>query len=83
MPDDAIPIEAKIIAIADTFSALYTDRVYRNRFSFDEALEILHESSGTQLDAQLVEIFCGIDPDEIKIASDSPIMGWTRSSWSI
>ena len=83
LPANAIPLEAKIITIADTFSALYTDRVYRNRFSFDEALEILHESADTQLDAQLVEIFCGINPDEIKSASVSSLIGWTRGKWII
>jgi HD-GYP domain-containing protein (c-di-GMP phosphodiesterase class II) len=71
VPASAIPIEARIIAVADTFSALYTDRVYRKKFSFHKATEILRECAGTQLDAQLVDIFCTIDPVTIrKITQD-------------
>jgi len=71
MPADAVPIEAKIIAVADTFSALYTDRVYRKRFRFGEAIAFLRESAGTQLDAALVEVFCSIPEKKIKKASVS------------
>lgn len=66
---DKIPLEAKIIAIADTFSALFTDRIYRKRHSFDDSIVILQESINTQLDAELVEIFCGIDKSELLSAS--------------
>lgn len=62
---DKIPIESKIIAIADTFSALFTDRVYRKKYSFEECIVIMKESAGTQLDADLVEMFCAIDKDEL------------------
>ena len=81
LPANAIPLEARIIALADTFSALYTDRVYRKRFSFSDSIEILRESAGTQLDAQLVDIFCGISPEEIRGASVSSLVGWTRNKW--
>lgn len=76
LPVNAIPVEARIIAVADTFSALYTDRVYRKRFSLEKAEEILRECAGTQLDQQLVDIFCAIDPDEIRQASISSLTGW-------
>ncbi len=69
MPGHAIPFESKIIALADTFSALYTDRIYRKRFSLDKVLSILKESAGTQLDENLVDLFCSISPDEINGAS--------------
>jgi HD-GYP domain-containing protein (c-di-GMP phosphodiesterase class II) len=69
IPASANPIEARIIAVADTFSALYTDRVYRKRFPYSKAIEILHECAGTQLDEQLVEIICSIDPQEIEKAT--------------
>lgn len=65
LPNDKIPVEAKIIAIADTFSALFTDRVYRKKYSFEECISIMKESAGTQLDADLVELFCGIDKRDL------------------
>ncbi|MDL2236919.1 HD domain-containing protein [Christensenellaceae bacterium OttesenSCG-928-K19] len=66
IPADQVPLESKIIAIADTFSALYTDRVYRPRKSLEDALAILREVAGTQLDADLVEIFCNIPKQQLK-----------------
>ena len=60
---------SRIIAIADTFSALYSDRVYRPRKSFDEAMDIIREAAGTQLDAQLVDHFITIGEDEMLTAS--------------
>lgn len=66
VPADQIPLESKIIAITDTFSALYSDRVYRPRRSYEDAISILREAAGTQLDPELVEIFCSIPEKEIK-----------------
>lgn len=54
------PLESKIIAVADTFSALTLRRVYRKRTSVKKAMNILKEVSGTQLDENLVVIFCGM-----------------------
>lgn len=65
IPEMALPIEAKIIALADMFSALYTDRIYRKKFPFEKAMSIIKESSGTHLDPVLVDIFCSISKEEI------------------
>ncbi|NQT18945.1 MAG: HD-GYP domain-containing protein, partial [Planctomycetes bacterium] len=46
---DAMPLRAKIIAVADTFDALTSDRCYRPRFGIDKALQIVEEVAGTQL----------------------------------
>lgn len=71
LPPDQVPIESKMIAIAiaDTFSALYSDRVYRPRKSYAVAMDILREAAGSQLDAELVGIFTGIGEPEILEAS--------------
>jgi len=63
---DKIPLESKIIAVADTFSALCTDRIYRPKKSYEEALPIIQDAAGTQLDAELVDIFCTIPKDEFE-----------------
>jgi HD-GYP domain-containing protein (c-di-GMP phosphodiesterase class II) len=57
---DKIPIEARIVAIADIFDALYSDRPYRKAYSFDRIIEILHEMAETHLDQRLIELFLPI-----------------------
>ncbi len=69
LPGMAIPIEARIITLADIFSALYTDRVYRKRFPLHKVMEIIKGDAGTILDPALVDIFCSISEEEINKAS--------------
>ncbi len=52
-----IPRVAQIIAVADTFDAMYSDRPYRKRMNFDKAISIIKEVSGTQLTEDVVEAF--------------------------
>jgi HD-GYP domain-containing protein (c-di-GMP phosphodiesterase class II) len=66
IPADKIPLESRIIAVADTFSALCTDRIYRNRKSYEEAVQIIRDVAGTQLDAEIVEIFCSIPKEKFE-----------------
>ena len=73
--DEQIPIESKIIAIADTFSALTTSRCYRPvPKSIPEALDILKEVAGTQLDAELVRYFLEIEVKKL-VAVDTMLKG--------
>ncbi|MGN6167999.1 MAG: HD-GYP domain-containing protein [Solirubrobacteraceae bacterium] len=51
---EAIPIESRIVAVCDAFSAMITDRPYRAAMPIDAALEELRECSGTQFDPQVV-----------------------------
>ncbi len=53
----AIPLAARVLAIADSFDAMTSDRVYRPAFAQDEAIEELRRSSGTQFDGEIVEAF--------------------------
>jgi len=46
---DEIPQRARIIAVADTFDALTSDRCYRPKFGVEKALQIIEEAAGTQL----------------------------------
>jgi HD-GYP domain-containing protein (c-di-GMP phosphodiesterase class II) len=52
-----IPLEARIIAVADTFDAMTSDRAYRPAKPPQEALKEIVNVSGTQLDPDLVEVF--------------------------
>ena len=51
---DAIPIEARIVAAADTYDALTSDRPYRNACSPAEARRVLREEAGGRLDPRVV-----------------------------
>ena len=57
---EQIPIEARIVAIADVFDALYSDRPYRKAYGFDRTIEILHEMTETHFDRTLIELFVPI-----------------------
>lgn len=52
-----IPIEARIIAVADTYDAITTNRPYQRAKSTDEAINILQQASGNQLDPDIVQVF--------------------------
>ena len=52
---DDIPIEARIVACADTYSAITVDRVYRAARIADEAIAELRACAGTQLDPVVVD----------------------------
>lgn len=52
-----IPRVAQIIAVADTFDAMYSDRPYRKRMNFDKAVSIIREVRGTQLTEDVVDAF--------------------------
>lgn len=58
---EAISLEARILAVADTFDAITSNRVYRPGKSKQEAIKILQEVSGTQLDARVVRAFIQAD----------------------
>lgn len=52
---DRIPLLARILAVADSYDALNSDRPYRKAFTHDEATQILRNNSGTQWDPDVVE----------------------------
>ena len=57
-----IPLAAKIVAIADTYHALISDRPYRKGMNIEKALSILEDGAGTQWDENLVRTFIQIAP---------------------
>jgi len=54
---EAIPIEGRIVAVADVFDALASDRVYRKAFSVDEAIQMMREQRGRHFDPVLLDAF--------------------------
>jgi putative nucleotidyltransferase with HDIG domain len=54
---EEIPVEARIVAIADVFDALYSDRPYRPAFSFDKVMAIMADMTASHFDPWLMEQF--------------------------
>ena len=72
---DSIPRVAQIIAVADCFDAMYSDRPYRKRMEFDKVVSIIKEVSGTQLTPDVVDAFLRlVERGELKNTSgaDAP-----------
>ncbi|MGN0365869.1 MAG: HD domain-containing phosphohydrolase [Suilimivivens sp.] len=54
---EAIPIEARIMAIADVYDALVSKRCYKEAMSFEQAFEIMEKSMGSHFDPKLEPVF--------------------------
>jgi len=72
---EEIPLVARILAVADAFSAMTTTRPYRKSLSVDEAITRLEDAAGSQLDEELVVAFV----NGLRTAADPPLPGHTRS----
>jgi diguanylate cyclase (GGDEF)-like protein len=57
LSDEDIPLEAKVLAVADSYEAMTADRVYRTRLSHDEARAELLRCCDTQFDRRVVHAF--------------------------
>lgn len=68
---EQIPFLARILAVADAFSAMTTTRPYRRALSIEEALKRLGDAAGTQLQENLVAAFI----EGIETAADAPLPG--------
>lgn len=55
---EQIPLGARVMAVADAFEAMITDRPYRVALSTENAIEELKRNSGTQFDPKIVHAFC-------------------------
>lgn len=59
---EEIPLEARIMAIADVYDALVSKRVYKDSMPFDKADSIIMEGMGTQFDPQLKRFYVAARP---------------------
>jgi len=65
---DNIPLQGRIMAIADVYDALISERPYKRAFTHEEAIKIICEGAGTQFDPTLVEVFLRISDEFNEIA---------------
>ena len=80
---EEIPMIARVLAVADAFSAMTTSRPYRKALPIAEALKRLGDAAGTQLQEELVTAFI----TGIETAADAPLPGeepttiWRPELW--
>ena len=63
-----IPLEGRLMAIADVYDALISVRPYKPAFSHEEACEIIEDGAGTHFDPVLVEVFKKVENEFDKVA---------------
>ncbi len=63
---EKIPLQARILAVADSFDAMTSDRPYRKALPIEVAIRELKENAGTQFDPKVVEVFLQIYEKEPK-----------------
>lgn len=62
---DAIPVSARLMAVADVYDALISRRVYKPAFSHEEAIDIMRKGRGSHFDPDILDVFLKIS-DEFK-----------------
>ena len=64
---EAIPLEARIITVADSFDAMVAERPYKKGYSLTQALEELRGKAGSQFDPMVAEFFCRYIEDKMTL----------------
>lgn len=77
---EEIPISARIIALADTYDAMTSNRPYRNALTHSIAMAEIQKCAGTQFDPQLAGLFVKLS-DKIEAAKDNPEEFYNRYSY--
>jgi len=67
---EAIPLTARITALADVYDALTSKRVYKEAFSHERSRSILLEESGKSFDPEIVEAFTNTEKEFIAIRNE-------------
>ncbi len=66
---EEIPVSGRLMALADVYDALISERVYKPAFSHQKARDIIVEGSGTHFDPAVVEAFLNLENDFQEIAA--------------
>lgn len=77
---EEIPVSARIIAIADTYDAMTSNRAYRNALSHQDAINEIERCSGSQFDPNLAKVFIEIQ-DEINYLKDNAEDSYPKYSY--
>jgi HD-GYP domain-containing protein (c-di-GMP phosphodiesterase class II) len=60
---EAIPLEARIISVADAFDALLSPRVYKKALPLPEVMDLMHTGAGKEWDPEVVEVLTRLLPE--------------------
>jgi HD-GYP domain-containing protein (c-di-GMP phosphodiesterase class II) len=69
MSGRSIPVEARLLAVADAFDAMTSPRPYRRALTSARALHEIERCAGTQFDPQLAELFCDAWSNQVVAAA--------------
>ena len=67
---DAIPISARLMAVADVYDALISERVYKAAYTHEEAVVIMREGRGSHFDPDVLDAFVAIQDTFREIAAE-------------
>ncbi|MCR4688330.1 MAG: HD domain-containing protein [Saccharofermentans sp.] len=67
LKDNQIPLEARIMALADVFDALASKRAYKEPMPYSECFKIIRHDLGSHFDPELGEIFLGLEKEIIAL----------------
>nr|WP_263324317.1 HD-GYP domain-containing protein [Neobacillus sp. Marseille-Q6967] len=67
---DQIPLAARIVAVADTFDAMSSKRVYRNELDLEYILNEIRRNKGSQFDPRIVDIFLSLFEHEGQVTKE-------------
>ncbi len=74
LAETAIPLEARIIAVCDAYTAMISERPYRPAMTPESAIGELRRCAGAQFDPEVVEVFCRVYAEDSEAASaPSPV----------
>jgi putative nucleotidyltransferase with HDIG domain len=74
---EAIPVGSRLIAVADTYDAMTTDRPYRSALPHQVAVDEIKRNSGLQFEPRAVESFLAVIDEIPQAASQSQVQGFT------
>lgn len=65
--EEEIPVEGRVVAVADVFDALTTERPYKEAFPIDKSIDIIKGDSGSHFDPKMVSVFDSCLDDLLEI----------------
>ncbi len=82
---NTIPLSAGLMAVADVYDALISERVYKPAYSYEQAVEIIRDGRGSHFDPDMVDAFLALSEEFWRIAqqfADAEPRGWPRwTAW--
>jgi putative nucleotidyltransferase with HDIG domain len=70
---DEISLEARVVAVADSFHAMVTDRPYRKAFTYGQAIAILNDGRGSQWDPEIAKAMITLAAEDRNRSTDTTL----------